>query len=221
MKTYAGERAIISLTSWRARINTVGKTIYSLIKNCPGFHIVLVLSLEEFPKRENNLPRSLNLMADNNLIEILWTPGNIKSCKKLLFTMKKYPEVPVISADDDCLYTCNYAEELYNAMTRNNYQVVRYNMYNRKDSWQYTQGPSTIFNPSVYKYIFSNEKLFFIPENATKDDTVITNILKKNNIKIYHIYRGNKFCFVFHDELSPIHRYSKCGDFRTCYDTNK
>ena len=34
--------------------------------------------------------------------------------KKVLFTMKKYPEVPVISADDDLEYICNYAEELYN-----------------------------------------------------------------------------------------------------------
>ena len=41
-KKYNGEKAIISLTSWRARINTVDKTIYSLIKQCPGFHIVLV-----------------------------------------------------------------------------------------------------------------------------------------------------------------------------------
>lgn len=51
-KVYASEKAIISLTSWKKRIGTVSKTLYSLIKQCPGFHIVLVLSEEEFPRME-------------------------------------------------------------------------------------------------------------------------------------------------------------------------
>ena len=51
-KKYNGEKAIISLTSWKARIGTVAKTIFSLVKQCPGFHIVLVLSEEEFPQKE-------------------------------------------------------------------------------------------------------------------------------------------------------------------------
>lgn len=111
-KKYNGEKAIISLTSWRARINTVDKTIYSLIKQCPGFHIVLVLSEEEFPKKEEELPERLMLFVENELIEVLWVYKNYKSFKKVLFTMDKYREVPVISADDDCIYTCNYAEML-------------------------------------------------------------------------------------------------------------
>ena len=62
MKQYQGEKAIISLTSWKARIKTVGLTIYSLLTQCPGFHIVLVLSEEEFPKKERELPRDLVLI---------------------------------------------------------------------------------------------------------------------------------------------------------------
>ena len=61
MKQYNGEKAIISLTSWKARINTVGLTLFSLYKRCPGFHIVLVLSEEEFPKKEAELPDSENI----------------------------------------------------------------------------------------------------------------------------------------------------------------
>lgn len=112
-KKYNGEKAIISLTSWRARINTVDKTIYSLIKQCPGFHIVLVLSEEEFPKREEELPERLMLFVENELIEILWVYKNYKAFKKVLFTMDKYRDVPVISADDDLIYVKNYAEVLY------------------------------------------------------------------------------------------------------------
>ena len=112
-KEYSGEKACISLTSWKARINTVSKTLYSLIKMCPGFHIVLVLSKDEFPLMEKELPDNLMLFVENKLIELFWIKPNLKSFKKVLFTMDKYRDVPVISADDDCIYTCNYAQELY------------------------------------------------------------------------------------------------------------
>ena len=118
-KKYANEKAIISLTSWKARINTVSKTLYSLLKQCPGFHIVLVLSEEEFPKMMDELPDNLKLFVDNELIEVLWVYKNYKSFKKVLFTMDKYRTVPVISADDDCIYTCNYAQMLYDAWEKN------------------------------------------------------------------------------------------------------
>lgn len=81
-KTYNNEPAIISLTSWTARINTVGLTIYSLAKNCPGFHIILCLAVDEFPNKEHNLPKSLLLLAARNIVEILWVEKNMKSFKK-------------------------------------------------------------------------------------------------------------------------------------------
>jgi hypothetical protein len=51
-KEYSGEKAIISMTSWKRRISTCAKTIYSLLKHCPGFHIVLGLSKDEFPQKQ-------------------------------------------------------------------------------------------------------------------------------------------------------------------------
>ena len=124
MKIYNGEKAIISLTSWKARINTVGKTLYSLLKMCPGFHIVLVLSEEEFPKKEEELPEELMLFVDNDLIEILWVYKNYKAFKKVLFTMDKYRDVTVISADDDCIYLKNYAEKWYNEWLKNKKSII-------------------------------------------------------------------------------------------------
>lgn len=96
-KKYNSERAIISLTSWKARINTVSKTLYSLIKQCSGFHIVLVLSEEEFPKMMKELPENLMLFVENELIEVLCVYKNYKSFKKWLFTADKYRDVPIIS----------------------------------------------------------------------------------------------------------------------------
>ena len=102
MKQYNGEKGIISLTSWKARINTVSKTLFNLLKMCKEFHIVLTLSSDEFKNKEQDLPEDLMLLVNNNLIEILWVQKNYRAFKKILFAMKKYPDVPIISADDDC-----------------------------------------------------------------------------------------------------------------------
>ena len=148
-KKYNGEKAIISLTSWRARINTVAKTIYSLIKQCPGFHIVLVLSEEEFPKMMNELPENLMLFVENELIEVLWVYKNYKSFKKVLFTMDKYRDVPVISADDDCVYKFNYAEELYETWKNNKNCLVTYR-HGKYKNICHQWGAATLHPPYFY-----------------------------------------------------------------------
>lgn len=145
MKKYNNEKAIISLTSWKARISGVSKTIFSLLKQCPGFHIVLVLSEEEFPQKEKELPSDLTNIIDNDLIEVLWIYTNYKSLKKVLFTMNKYQTVPVISADDDLIYTCNYAQQLYDLWLKNPYKICTVNAPQR-----HTNGQSTLYFPRCF-----------------------------------------------------------------------
>lgn len=130
MKQYNGEKAIISLTSWKARIKTVSKTIYSLIQKCPDFHIVLVLSEEEFPQKEAELPDDLMLFVENDLIEILWVYKNYKSFKKVLFTMDKYRDVPVISADDGQMYLDNFAGKLYSIWDKHRTYIISNSQFN-------------------------------------------------------------------------------------------
>ena len=80
-KKFCGERGVISLTSWKMRIHAVAKTLYSLYTMCPGFHIVLVLSEEEFPKMCEELPENLMLFVENEMIELLWVYRNYRSFK--------------------------------------------------------------------------------------------------------------------------------------------
>ena len=150
-KKYNSERAIISLTSWTARINTVSKTLYSLLTQCPGFHIVLVLSEEEFPKMMDDLPENLKLFVDNELIEVLWVFRNYKSFKKVLFTMDKYRDVPVISADDDCIYTCNYAQELYDKWENDKNCCVTYRNITHFKGSPGNWGAASLYPPYFYK----------------------------------------------------------------------
>lgn len=202
-KKYNGEKAIISMTSWSARISTCPKTIFSLLKQCPEFHIVLVLSEEEFPKMEEELPEELMLFVKNNLIELLWVYKNYRAFKKVFFTMDKYREVPVISADDDCIYTCNYAQKLYDKWLENKNIPIAY----RKSNHPYCLcGPASIYPPILYNDLlqcFFNMKIV----NSHDDDFVLHYLESK---KIKPDFICTKFPCYFHDELEPINGSKKC-----------
>lgn len=184
-KKYNGEKAIISLTSWKARINTVSKTLFSLIQQCPGFHIVLVLSEEEFPKMCEELPENLMLFVENEMIELLWVYKNYKSFKKVLFTMDKYRDVPVISADDDCIYTCNYAQELYDKWLKNKDCIISQSkLLNGKDYKIFGSGWGVIFPNILNKIKVKINDIKFNLLSGSNDDLFYCLIAKLSNIKI-------------------------------------
>lgn len=211
-KEYAGEKAIISLTSWKVRINTVGLTIFNLLKTCPGFHIVLVLAEEEFPSKEAELPKQLVAMANAGLFEILWVERNWKSLKKVLFTLLKYSHLPVISADDDCIYTCNYADQLVEKYRVTNIPIIT---YNRANGWCKTEGPCTLYNPP--REIFISMALAKY-NNSSQDDSVISEVISELKIETTYVVEDpNDFPFVFHTTESALNpgqyqefKYKKC-----------
>lgn len=165
-------RACIALTSWKKRINTVGLTIYNLFETCgPDYHIVLTLAEEEFPKKEQELPRDLVLMNKAGVFEILWCKRNWRSFKKILFAMKKYNNVPIISADDDCLYLYNYADELYGNWIKHKNAVFTYKKF-VLHSHIFQHGPATIYPPGIISLDLGEiEKVF-----DTNADDVYLNI---------------------------------------------
>lgn len=204
-KKYANEKAIISLTSWTARINTVSKTLYSLLKQCPGFHIVLVLSEEEFPKMMDELPDNLKLFVDNELIEVLWVFRNYKSFKKVLFTMDKYRNVPVISADDDCIYTCNYAQELYDKWLQHKDCIITNDgMPYRKFRLQWGRGPNTLYTPKFSHYIDFIIHIVANKINIFSDDDCFYGVVAEK-MKIHYIDLNKKSFYVFHTQIEPFH----------------
>lgn len=212
-KKYNGEKAIISLTSWKARINTVSKTIFSILQHCQGFHVVLVLSEEEFPKMIDELPDDLMLFVKNNLIEILWVYKNYKSFKKVLFTMDKYRDVPVISADDDCVYICNYAEELYQEWLKNKDYVIT-NNGNTYKNFYWSQGPNTLFPPDSFNFKIIKKHLNKKELIEINNDDAYYGILFKL-FKINMIQLKKQNYFYFHDEILPSFNIRKAkGGFQ-------
>lgn len=185
-KKYNSERAIISLTSWTARINTVSKTLYSLLKQCPGFHIVLVLSEEEFPKMMDELPENLKLFVDNELIELMFVRKNYKSFKKVLFSMDKYRDVPVISADDGCIYVKNFAEPLYDMWINNKTAIICNTLWDDKWAPGCGGGNGVIYPPFAFDSLGINCLNLFYKEllKNPNDDRFIANLAKFCKIKI-------------------------------------
>ena len=202
-KKYNGEKAVISLTSWKARINTVSKTLYSLLTQCKGFHIVLVLSEEEFPKMMDELPENLKLFVDNELIEVLWVYKNYKSFKKVLFTMDKYRTVPVISADDDCIYTCNYAQELYDKWAKDRKSIYTYDLNPGKSrGYSWCRGPATIYPINVFHTIvpfLSKVRL----KRYVDDDAFICAIRLIKHISMTYMNKSFSNICIFHTKVSP------------------
>ena len=108
------EKILVSLTSYPTRIKTVNQTIETLINQTfKPDKIVLWLAEEEFPNKENDLPEELlNLQRENKSFEIGWCE-DLKPYKKLIPSLKKYPEYLIITADDDLLYEPNRIGLLY------------------------------------------------------------------------------------------------------------
>ena len=106
------ERKIIaSLTSWTKRIGTAHLAIQTILNQTRQPDLtVLYLATDEFPRREEDLPREL-LALRSERFEIRWTT-NIRSYKKLIPALKDFPDDIIITFDDDLLFRPELVERL-------------------------------------------------------------------------------------------------------------
>lgn len=109
---------IVSLTSFPARLETTILAIKTLlVQTMKPDKVILWLAEEDFPKREEDLPQRLLELKDYGLT-IDWHP-NLRSFKKLIPALKKYPEAVIITVDDDIYYAEDTVESLYNSYLKN------------------------------------------------------------------------------------------------------
>jgi len=105
---------IISLTSFPARIGTVNQTIESLLnQTMKADRVILWLAPEQFPNKEADLPQELLDLREKGLT-IDWY-HDIRSYKKLIPALKKYPDAIIVTADDDLIFKNNWLSLLYSA----------------------------------------------------------------------------------------------------------
>lgn len=110
-KTPRTPRVIITLTTYPARIGLIHETINTLLTQAvKPDKIVLWLAESQFPNKEKDLPEPL--LAQMKLgLEIGWCE-DLRSYKKLLPALNKYPNDILITVDDDMFYPPNMVEEL-------------------------------------------------------------------------------------------------------------
>lgn len=102
---------IVSLTSYGQRVanNSVSYTLYSLLKQrVRPEKVVLWLDEEEY--NDNTLPKMLRRIKDWG-VDIKYC-SNMRSYKKILPSLKTFPDYDIITADDDLYYTPTWLEEL-------------------------------------------------------------------------------------------------------------
>lgn len=107
-------KIIASLTTFPDRINTVSKTVKTLLnQTVKPDELILYLAIEQFPELENSLPNELLALKDYGL-QIKWT-SDIRSYKKLIPALSEYPDDIIITFDDDIYYEKDTIETLYNS----------------------------------------------------------------------------------------------------------
>lgn len=129
-------RIIVSLTSYPARIDTVWLTVSTLLnQTMKPYKVILWLAKDQFP--EKKLPKKLQDLQKRGL-EIAWCE-DLKPHKKYYYTMQKYSEYFVVTADDDIFYPENHLEKLWKG---------------------YEKYPGNIICHWSHKIIFDKEKEF-------------------------------------------------------------
>lgn len=196
-------RLIVSLTTFPGRINTVWQTISTLLnQTVKPDEVVLWLASEQFP--EKNLPENLTDL-ENFGLTIKWYEEDIRSFKKLVPSLKEYPDSIIVTADDDIFYPENYLESLYNQYLKYPQYIhanrafriddkdEKFVMKARKYDYNETYFPSyrnefmtgygSLFPPHVLDNEVLNSKKF-MELMPTNDDVWFWGMAVKNNTKV-------------------------------------
>lgn len=103
---------IVSLTSFPDRMEDIRFCLYSLLnQNLKPHKVILWLAYDQFPNKEKDLPKDVLDFRENGLT-IEWCK-DIKSYKKIIPVLKKYPDYYIATADDDVFYQENWLKNLW------------------------------------------------------------------------------------------------------------
>lgn len=120
---YDNMELIVSLTTYSRRIHQAHLVIESLLEQTlkPN-RVILWLDRDEFSLE--NIPIKLIELCKRGLqIEFC---ENLRSYKKLIPSLRRYPDSAVITADDDILYPDDFVERLYKAYKKSPDRIYFY-----------------------------------------------------------------------------------------------
>ncbi len=136
---------IVSLTSYPPRFDSVFLTIESLLnQNLRPDKIILWLAQEEVAQKP--LPLSLTKLKARGL-EIRIIKENIKSYKKLIYTLAEFSHCLIVTCDDDFIYPTWFLRDLYRSYQQHPDCISAYRGWVMK--WQSNQQDTQQLMPYV------------------------------------------------------------------------
>lgn len=105
-------KLIVSLTSFPERMYEIHYTLYSLLtQTLKPDEVVLWLAKEQFPNGEADIPPAV-LQLQKNGLTIKWCE-DLRSYKKLIPSLKEYPDDIIVIVDDDVYYPADWLDKMY------------------------------------------------------------------------------------------------------------
>lgn len=117
---YCEGELIVSLTTYDKRLHDVDLAIESIMQGSLKPNRIILWLAEEF--KNKSLPRTLQLQVKRGL-EIRFC-DEIRSYKKLIPTLKCFPNAVIVTIDDDAIYNYDMLELLVNAHLRKPKAIV-------------------------------------------------------------------------------------------------
>ncbi|WP_158860026.1 glycosyltransferase [Lunatibacter salilacus] len=112
---------VVSIASYPKRDHLLPAVFQALTKQTVvPKNWILVLSNEDYP---NGLPTHLKILQRKGL-EVLWVYDNPYAVKKLIPTIEKYPDLAVITFDDELIYGVRIIEKLIDASRQNKDAII-------------------------------------------------------------------------------------------------
>ena len=114
---------IVSLTSYPKRMYDIHLTLYSLLnQTCKPDVLVLWLAREQFPNGEADVPRKVLALKEHGL-SIKWCE-DLRSFKKLIPSLREWPDACIVTADDDLYYREDWLQELWSAYLKSDKNTI-------------------------------------------------------------------------------------------------
>lgn len=122
MKQYNGEKYIVSFTSFGERFNDAALMLRALFESqqYTNFHVVMTVYKDDV----KNITQNLQAFIDADKIEVIVAEENLCPHLKYFYVMQKYLDKPIITLDDDRLYSPNTIELLVNKYESLNYRSI-------------------------------------------------------------------------------------------------
>lgn len=215
---------VVSLTSYGKRIHDVYLAIESIMQgSLKPNKIILWLSEDEFQNQD--FPITLQKQVSRGL-EIQFCK-DIKSYKKLIYTLQKYPNANIITIDDDLIYNFDLVENLVCCHKKNPkficanriHKITKQsnsslNSYLKWDWRQgndtppsnlnfFTGGAGTLFPPnSLHKEVFNED--VFLSICPTADDVWFNAMARLQGTPICKAFTHSNIGEDYLDRLSPL-----------------